>query len=244
MFPENRDRVLAAERRPAGEHLVQHDAGGVKVRTLIRLFSARLLRGHVFRRAEDRPGDRQGLAFRAPRQAEVHQHHAAAPVQHDVARLHVAMDDPNAMDRLYPLKELGEHGQGLVRREAAPSLDDLLQRHSVHQFHRIEAGRSLLADGVDSDEVRMFHVAQGARLLLETAPIRLVQRQLRREDLNGHLAVERGIVRAVHGGHAARANRFDETIPTEFAPRTNHLTLDFGLRISGGVSASKLFSRA
>ena len=83
--------ALAVERHPAGQHLVEDDAGGVDVDLLV-VVAGRNLRGHVMDRAD-------ALRLRGPLAAadELAQAVVAdlddAVLQEDVARLEVAVDD-------------------------------------------------------------------------------------------------------------------------------------------------------
>ncbi len=52
----DRERIVGVVRHAADQHLEQHDAEAVEVRTAVDLLAARLLRAHVVRRADDRAG--------------------------------------------------------------------------------------------------------------------------------------------------------------------------------------------
>src|SRR5262249_3720114 len=92
-LPESRDRSLGPERRAAGEQLVEDGAqavdvaGGGEDRV-----AARLLRGDVARRADDRRGRGRARAGVEPlREAEVGDVGPARLVEQDVGRLEVAV---------------------------------------------------------------------------------------------------------------------------------------------------------
>ena len=101
------ERRVAGEGDAAREHLVEDDAGGVKVGRRPRRRSARLLGREVLRRADDRSRLRH-LARGGAGDAEVH--HLQAPVgsDDDVVRLDVAVDGA------VPVREL-ERGEDLAR---------------------------------------------------------------------------------------------------------------------------------
>ena len=88
------DRRLAAERGPAGQHLVQHHADAVDVGRRAHAVTARLLGRHVPRRPDDRRRERIAAAVREPRDAEVPHLDRAMAGDQDVRRLDVAVDDP------------------------------------------------------------------------------------------------------------------------------------------------------
>jgi hypothetical protein len=72
------------------------------------------------------------------------------------------------------------------------------------------------ADIVDGEDVGVVEGAGGAGLLLEPAEVVAVG-DLRGEDLDGHLAVETGIVGPVDLTHAARAEEPDDLVRTELS---------------------------
>ena len=100
-------RSVATKRRPAGGHLVEHDAEAEDVAARVDLQSPRLLRRHVLRRAHHEPGRRVRpdgrdslgrLARGGPfllnlREPEVHELRVAVLTHHDVFGFHIAMDD-------------------------------------------------------------------------------------------------------------------------------------------------------
>ena len=103
------DRVHAAERTLSGRDLEQHHAEGEDVGALVHLLAARLLGGHVVRRADDQalPRRGEGLESRGRDvvarhgqlgQAEVeHLDPASLVGDHHVARLQVAVHDPRGV---------------------------------------------------------------------------------------------------------------------------------------------------
>ncbi len=88
----------AAERRPSGTHGVEHTAEAEQVRPVVDRFAARLLGGHVLRRAGDDAVLRQLHVVGHPRQAEVGDLDAGqAVLQQQVGRLDVAVDQTLGM---------------------------------------------------------------------------------------------------------------------------------------------------
>jgi hypothetical protein len=62
------------------------------------------------------------------------------------------------------------------------------------------------ADVENGEQVRMVQRCYGARFLLEAAETVLIVREGRGEDLDGHVAAEARIARAVHFAHSSRSN--------------------------------------
>src|SRR6516225_1677443 len=122
--------VVAAERQPARQHLVQHHADAVQVGAGVDLLAAHLLGADVLgrprggrRRVVDQLVRRDVQHRRDLRQAEVHQLERlvgrAAVDDHQVARLDVAVDDAAVVRGLEHVAQLAQKPAGPLRREAA-----------------------------------------------------------------------------------------------------------------------------
>ena len=79
-----------------------------------------------------------------------------------------------------------------------------IQRLAFDQFHRqkMRAGRGILFDGIDRDDVRMIQRRDGPRFTPESIDANRVAREIRRQQLQRHLAPERGVERAIDLAHA------------------------------------------
>jgi hypothetical protein len=93
VLADDRHRLVAHERRPAADHLVQHGAEAVEVRLGRDLAAHRLLRRHVVHGADHHPRLRQPRTVHGDREAEVADHRPAVLGEPDVAGLEVAVDD-------------------------------------------------------------------------------------------------------------------------------------------------------
>ena len=97
--------------------------------------AAGLLGAEVVDRAERRARQRHLRLGDRPGDPEVGDLHPAVAVDHDVARLHVAMDDAPLVGRLEGARRLGGDPGGLARRQGAGALDDRGEVLAVDELH-------------------------------------------------------------------------------------------------------------
>ena len=110
--------------------------------------------------------------------------------------------------------DLRGHGKQLLQRHR-PGSQKLPQRLPLHQLHRDERRAVDGADVVDRDDVGMAERRCGSGLLLESLQPARVPRELRRQDLDRHLARQLRIPRPVHLAHAARAQKPADLVGAE-----------------------------
>ena len=113
MLRDHRDDVVAHERRPAGDHLVQHGTERVEVGHGVRVLAERLLRRHVRRGADDQPRLRDAAPVHAEGEAEVAELRHAVLGEEDVGGLQVAVHDAA---RVRVLERLGDAARDPQRR--------------------------------------------------------------------------------------------------------------------------------
>ena len=205
-----------AERRPAGQHLVEHAAEGPDVGARIRLEPARLLRRHVGRGADDRARLRldQGLP-RGPiarplavlGDAEVEDLHQPVRAHHDVLGLDVAVDDARAVRGRKGARDLHGDVERLGKRQRL-AVHEPPQRRAFDELRGHEAALVPLADLVDRDDVRVVEGGGGERLLPEPAHALLVVARDLRSAASGRRG-DRGSRRARGRPRPCRPRRSD-----------------------------------
>jgi hypothetical protein len=226
LFHQDRHRSVGGEGHASGEKFVGHDAQRVDVDRLVDRFPERLLRRHVLRCAGDHPGlGHVGGGFDHLGDAEVGEIHTARIVEQDVLRLHIAVDDPGAVGVVESLGHILEDARAFARSQSAV-LDSLGERPPGNEAHGHPRCPGFGVDVVreDRNDLRMFETRDGLRLPTEALGERGVVEELGRQDLERHVAVERGLVGLEDAGHAPASHRFDDAIRTEVAAsRERHL---------------------
>jgi hypothetical protein len=198
-------------------HAVEDAAEAEQVAAVIDLFAGGLLRGHVLGRAGDGPVHRQGrLATDQARQAEVEDlHPPALPLQPDVGRLDVAVDQPLLVGRRQPLGDFAADAEGVGQRQRPLALQPVLQRLAFEQHHGQEEDTAVLADLVDGDDVVVLDGGGHLRLALEAAARVLVGGQRGPHGLEGDRPPQLQILRQKDNAHAAGAELAQDAVRPE-----------------------------
>ena len=208
----HRDVVFAGKRQAAGDHLVEHDAERPDIGPHIAALADEMLRRHVGDGPDRRAGARQRRAAGQLGDAEVEELHLAAPRQHDVRRLDVAMNDVGVVRCRHRARHLHRDVERLVDRHR-PAGDPLLQRLPFVVRHRQEhAAIWRLVDLVDRADIRM--VERGGRLRLGDEPVAgvAILRRLDRQELQRNGASQPDVLGAVDDAHAAGTEALDDPI--------------------------------
>ncbi len=219
-------QVLAVERPAQRQQLVEDDAERPDVGAVVDLapLGERLLGAHVVRRARDLAGDRQAALVERLGEAEVEQPHLAAVVDHQVARLQVAVHDAGLVRGGERRRELGGEQRALgdvalVRGDAERALDALAavavaQPQVVEDVGEVAAGDVVhrqreravdLGERVHRHDRRVPHLRRRRRLAAEALDVPLAERQAAGHDLERDAPVQRPLVREVDHAHAAAA---------------------------------------
>ena len=200
------DGIVRRERHVAGEHLPSHDSHGIQVSLHGRLVVLDHFRRQIRGGAEQHAGGRQCRLRRGLRQAEIGDLHVPAVVDQDVLGLDVAVDDAHAVRRCQSVQRLGDDAQHLAHAERALQVHVVTQVHSMHVFHDQIVQPIEFASVIHLHDMWVRDRRGGLGLAVEPFHELLAVRSLRQlhvHDLDGDAAFEPGILRLVHGRHAA-----------------------------------------
>ncbi len=174
-------------------------------------------------------------------EAEVEDLDVAVGGDEEVRRLEVAVDDPAAVRRRQAAGDLHRVFDRLARRQR-PVGHQLLQRLPLEQL--LDQVRLPVVDAevVDREDVGVVQRAGGARLVLEAAQALRVGGEHLGQHLDGDVAVQPPVARAIHLAHPAGSEGSGDLVGSDVSP-------DFeghGLRTVDAVCKSKIphdFSR-
>jgi hypothetical protein len=187
----------------SGEHLVEHDPQRPDVGPMVEPLSPGLLGRHVGHRAECRPALGQRDAPRELGQPEVHDLGPAVLGDHDVGALDVPVDDAARVGLAQSRGDLGGDVQGFGGLERAPS-DPVPQGLALDVLHGDEGALVAFPGLVDDADIGMGERRRGLGLpqepLFEIGQLR----KLRRQELEGHRALELEVLGLVDNPHAHR----------------------------------------
>ncbi len=128
---------------------------------------------------------------------------ALAMPKQDVVGLDVAVDDRDRMGGGERVGGLAHDAAGLLDRKAAAPLEASADRFAVDVAHDEIDQPLTLADRVDRDDVWMGESGGGLGLASEALADFLLERQFRREDLDGDAPLQPVVGCAVDYAHAA-----------------------------------------
>ncbi len=218
--------AVGGERDLPGEGLVQHHPQRVDVGAGVHGLPLGLLGGQVGGRAQHGGGGGEGLGGHGPGDPEVHDLHLALRREHDVGRLHVAVDDPGGVGELKGGGHLGGHLGGPLRLQAALGLQDLPQGPARDVLHDDVVHGGVRAGVVHAHHVGVVQAGRGLGLPAEPLHEPLVPGVLGGQDLDGHRPPQHGVGAPVHLGHAACPDRLFEPVPVaQFGLRGVHETV-------------------
>ena len=172
------------------------------------LFGADVLGGpedHAGRRDPDR---RVGCT----RDPEVDHPHVPVPVDEDVGRLDVAMDDAALVGGLQRTGHVDDDAERDVERQTAVALEDALQILPVDELHDDEVDALVRAGVVDRRDIRVVKRGRGTSLLAEPRNELGIGCEAGTEDLHRHAAIEEVVVCPVHERHAALTEQLNQAV--------------------------------
>ncbi len=180
-----RGHLEHAERKVPGDQFVKADAEAVDVGALVNVLGAgELLGRHVLERAHGMMVARDfqpALRLGQVRQAEVGDLHLLLAVDHDVARLDVAVHHAVPMRVGQPGEDLFADLQHLLRREFSLPAQAVLQRLALDVLHHDEIGLAFAAAVNHADDIRVIQVGEDRRFPLEPLDEELVLGEIFRE---------------------------------------------------------------
>ena len=121
------------------------------------------------------------------------------------------MDDPLVVRRSQGVRDLPRDRERVVDRQPA-ALQALGKILPLDEFQHQEQGVTRVLEPVDRRDVRVIEGGQHLRFPPETGETLRVLRDGGREHLDGHLAPELRVVRAVDLTHATGADGFGEAV--------------------------------
>ena len=211
VLDRHRDSRVSLERQPAGQHFVQHHAGGVDVAPGVDPVAPGLLRRDIVHGAQGLLGQGLGGVLQAG-DAEIGHLHAAVPQDHDVLGLDVPVDDAPAVGVAQASHDLGDEVQGLPPVQLAPLLHILLQRDAVDELHHDIFRVTAPGHVVDRHDVGVGQLSDCLGLRVEPAAEILVLGQVGLQNLDSHQTVETVALRLVDHRHAACADALQDLI--------------------------------
>ena len=184
----NRHRIVSVEGQAAGEHLVEHHAGGVDIAAVVGVVPLGLLRGDIVGGADGLVGGMGAVGEAGD--AEVRYLHCPIPEDHDVLGLDIPVDDAPAVGVAEPLHDLSDEMEGLRPVQPAPPLHILLKGNTVNELHDDIVHIPAAAHVVDSDNVGVGEHGDSLGLVVEPAAELRVIAEILLQHFDGDQAVE------------------------------------------------------
>ena len=146
-------------------------------------------------------------------QSEVEQLHARLR-QHHVAGLQVPVHDPLPVRLVQRVGDLDPEAERLIERKRSLQ-ETIRERLPFEVLHDEVLGLAFPTHVVQGADVRVRELRDRLRLPLEALPDLGRSRQVRRQHLDRHRAVQPRVPRPVHLPHPSRAERREDLVRTE-----------------------------
>jgi hypothetical protein len=215
----NRRQRLAWKGFGIGEELVEHDPDREQVSATIHRGSKDLLGRHVARRADHVPGVR-GDAEHAS-DAEIENLQAARPIDHQVGRLDIAVDDRHLVRVTGTTRELLHPAELVDQGDRRLAADHFSQRFAGHVLHDDVWLRGVFAEVVHGDDMRVRQGCGRARFTGEAfARVRKVE--VFAEHFDRDEAAEQRVVRGIDRSHASASKASLDLIASDLSAWFEH----------------------
>ncbi len=216
---------LARKGRLPGEAFIEDRPERVEVGPPVEAPRRHLLGAEVGDRPDERPRLREAVLGGRERQAEVH--HPGADVarvvarRHDVLGLDVAVDDAAGVAVVERLGDLRPDVEDVAEAQRAFA-QERPQVRAGQDRHDEEESPFIPAEVVDRDDAGVVHLGDDLGLALE-ALLGVLREVPGRDELDGHLAVQDGILRSVDDAHPAAPQLGEDLVAVgELCPDHRH----------------------
>src|ERR1043166_2047177 len=204
--------ALALKGTNPAQHLVHDNTKTPEITLAAKGFATRLFGRHVWHCARRHSsGD---AAVRHGRQTEIQQLRRAVRGEHDVARLHISMHDAARVRRAESTRDVAGDVNRFSQGEWSAA-QPFLERLTVVERHRDEWPAFVgLPDLVNRANVDVLEPRCSSCLEQELIFGARRHTEVRRQELQRHVAVETRVVRAIHAPHATCADQADDLVAT------------------------------
>ena len=154
------------------------------------------------------------IAFQRLGQTEIEDLDFAVAGEFDVGRFQIAVNDALFVRGFERVGDLAGDGESLVNRNGSRR-DTFGERGPVDEFHHQRSDTAGFLKAVNSGDIGMVQRCQRLRFALEAGHAVGVLSESSGQYLDGHLAMQPGVLRAVDLTHSARADGREDFVGTE-----------------------------
>ena len=208
-FVQHFNRGRTGERHVSRQHFVKDNAEGVDVglRSEAALFAAGLFRSHVLGRTHDLTVlGLSGVVVEVLGEAEVRDLGLAIGGEQDVARLEIAVQDLPLVRVVNGSSQAFRDSCGLSGRNGF-AIEVPAQRAALHVFEHAKWSAANLAHFKDLNDVGMLESGHGFDFRTKPRDLRFGSTAIRKDHLDGDVALERRLPGTMDDAHAAAAQR-------------------------------------
>jgi hypothetical protein len=211
------------------QHFEQQTAESPDITTRVHALAARLFRAHVAGRSRDdtfAARDRAGgwskaglvrIGSHRLRQAKVEHLHRPGSGELDIGGLEIEVDDALRVGGLECRRDLARDLQRDIDRERSAG-EAIGKCRSLDELHHdgLDTGGDF--EAVNRGDVRMVQCGKQSSLSSEACDAIRIVGESRRQHLDGNLAMQSGIERAIDFPHAAGIERAQDAIRSQLGP--------------------------